>query len=69
MLKNYELQRCFVFQGKGKKRVHVYVTGFSQMYLKKRIRNIDLCVVGRGRFWQAVGKEVQELSHFKGRKG
>ena len=33
--------------------------GFSQMYLGKRIINIDLFMVGRGRFWQAVGKNVK----------
>jgi hypothetical protein len=36
------------------------------MYLEKRI---DLCMFGRGRFWQTVGKKVEKLSLFKGRKG
>jgi hypothetical protein len=39
--------------------------------LEKRIRNIELFMVGGwgARFWQAVGKKVEELSLFKGRKG
>ena len=46
MLKKKNCNAVF-FSENGKKRVHVYVTGFSQMYLRKGVRNIDLCMVER----------------------
>lgn len=68
MLKKMEYS-LVLFSGNLKKRVLISVIGLSQIYLEKRIGNIDLCMVGRGRFWQTVGKKVEKLSLFKGRKG